>query len=158
MRSPELALLDSVTPDEFADAKNAVSEWGSSNFTLAMMVEEIEKIATQIKYVESLVANGAVNIEEAEKTREILEMRKNKLIDVEGKTALRTVIIDTYISELDMLEQNILRMVYQKRLGFEFVSIKNHISRATCFRKRNAALKKIALLMRKEKKVKKDVC
>ena len=34
MRSPELALLDSVTPDEFADAKNAVSEWGSSNFTL----------------------------------------------------------------------------------------------------------------------------
>lgn len=148
MKKEERDLLSSVTPEEFAAAKRAVEEWGEPQYTINILIEEINKIGNQIVYVDNLLEKGSIDESAAEKTKEILRMRNSILIDAQQKMILRVNSIETYVSCLDMLEQNIIRMKYQKKLKAEFIAGKNNISRATLFRKQDRAFERIALMMR----------
>ena len=148
MKREETNLLRSVTPTEISEAKSAVEEWGMSHYTIDILVEEINKIGNQIVYVDNLLEKGSIDESTAEKTKEILRMRNSSLIDAQQKMILRVNRIETYVSCLDMLEQNIIRMKYQKKLKAEFIAGKNNISRATLFRKQDRAFERIALMMR----------
>jgi len=98
--------------------------------------------------VDNLLEKGSIDESTAEKTKEILRMRNSSLIDAQQKMILRVNRIETYVSCLDMLEQNIIRMKYQKKLKAEFIAAKTNISRATLFRKQDRAFERIALMMR----------
>lgn len=148
MKKEERDLLSSVTPEEFAAAKRAVEEWGEPQYTINILIEEINKIGNQIVYVDNLLEKGSIDESAAEKTKEILRMRNSILIDAQQKMILRVNSIETYVSCLDMLEQNIIRMKYQKKMKAEFIAGKNNISRATLFRKQDRAFERIALMMR----------
>lgn len=153
----QLALLRSVTPVEFANAKSAIQEWGEFGFAIETLTNKIAAINKQIGYVDRSLARGKAN-EETAKTKEILEMQNKSIVEELQKITAKHANIDAYVSKLDILEQSIIYMTYQEKLYAEIVAMRNHIGRATYFRKRDRALQEIALMMREEEKVKKDVC
>ena len=66
-----------------------------------------------------------------------------KLINNLKDISIKYKFVDDIVNSLEKTQKNVIFMRYVKNYSWDYISIKNHLSRRTCFYIKDAVLKKI---------------
>ena len=130
---------------EIEEMKKRLWNWGNSMEQFNWKEEELQKMQVFHEMQKKVWEENAT-----EKSQEELKQMEKEYRKEVGRLRIEMVEIlrekgriDEMIRRLDMDEQTFLQLRFEKGYGFDYISMKMHLSRATLFRMQERVLEKM---------------